>query len=1362
MEHIEIDKETLEQAYALLDEFKDDTLGPTGSLGQPALCETLKQLSNCLAGMNKKYGNFVLSSGDPAAGFVDILNATYAINDMANILNAAGDYKTGEMSREESAYEIAYGILDLGGRLTGGIGKLNFGATGTYCSLILGTGAACLKYGKSVIDLRLAQLEDATIVLDNLDNPEVWPEDSGDLKSYLLHSGIEESDVEELISILEDLETDTKNFQANIRYMDYLKTKRAAEEIDDFIANINQWVKECDDTHEGETTGSESTTSDDNSEVSKSNNSGSYKGSNVSKDKYSSILETSSSSSSSHGHLSVTTILTPHRLYNEIEFTPNDFTDYFKELMNTDPEKAQQEYSDLLDNIEKAKGYLYGDDTLESLEDLVDEIADEIPDIAGDEYEHSTDVQPPRDPLIIDLGGDGFSLKQVDKGVHFDLDKNGFAEKTGWAEPSEGFLAIDKNKSTFIDDGGELFGDQYVKSDGTTAVSGFDALRDLDDDIDEETGKKGNGIIDKYDSRFGELLVWKDLNQNGVSEENELQTLEEAGIESISLEINEGESEEVETGIIRSERSTVTKTNGDTVDIAEHWFQVKSHDTVEHDDDGNIITADSVDTFGNVRNLSDAIEEDDTRVLAGLVDAFKSSSDYAEKRVLIKKILFTITDSNDIGPGTRGGNIDARELNVIEKFMGRDFIGAEVSSTPNSLAAPMLKEVYYKLENLYFNLLNKESEAGKYLDQVLVNRDENGVPSLDYTFFNYSTALRMMLGDDVDDSVYSVASVLRQYDLAFKQTEFDTFTSDYTELSEHFSDMADMIKTGSVIYGGESGDKLNGSIAGDIIWGDGGSDTIKAGGGRDFIYGGEGDDVLEGGDGDDNYYFGNDHGKDTVKDRSGSTKLIFTDGISEDDYSSRITVSGKAISFTLENAETGDRVDLPDFIADPTNYSFIFEGSDSVSGVADERDTVNGTDGDDYLDASDGFNIFYGGEGDDTLAGGKDIDFMYGGNGNDLLLGRNGTNIMYGEGGNDTIYDGDDSGFLSGGTGDDMLYGGGGADVLDGGAGNDYLQGDHGNDTYIFGKGYDEDTIAASSDLHTIVIHDYTPGQMHCVRYHNNDLIIDFGSSNTDKLIVKSFFDFNANRDYNFVFDNGTVLGQNDIVAESAPIVGTDGDDYLYATDGNDTLDGGAGNDTLCGAGGTDKYIFGKGYGSDSINEWGSDKSVIVFKDIRSDEVTIADQWGSNLQIFVNDSEDVLTVNSFKWGQATYDFEFADGAKGYVDKNTWEFVFTKQPNPVEEDIEQAAAELLDTLYSDTADISSDLLSGSNDTVISELTDSVSANEENVSDLTDIQALLLAENMSAFGNDDQISDNMNIADITSDTSLTDSLLVGSLQ
>lgn len=52
--------------------------------------------------------------------------------------------------------------------------------------------------------------------------------------------------------------------------------------------------------------------------------------------------------------------------------------------------------------------------------------------------------------------------------------------------------------------------------------------------------------------------------------------------------------------------------------------------------------------------------------------------------------------------------------------------------------------------------------------------------------------------------------------------------------------------------------------------------------------------------------------------------------------------------------------------------------------------------------------------------------------------------------------------------------------------------------------------------------------------------------------------------------------------------------------------------------------------------------------------------------------------------------------------------------------------------------------------------------DDISDMTDIQAMLLAENMSAFGNDEQLADSISIADITADTSLTDSLLVGSLQ
>jgi Ca2+-binding RTX toxin-like protein len=231
---------------------------------------------------------------------------------------------------------------------------------------------------------------------------------------------------------------------------------------------------------------------------------------------------------------------------------------------------------------------------------------------------------------------------------------------------------------------------------------------------------------------------------------------------------------------------------------------------------------------------------------------------------------------------------------------------------------------------------------------------------------------------------------------------------------------------------------------------------------------------------------------------------------------------------------------------------------------------------------------------------------------------------------------------------------------LDGGKGDDYLQGDHGDDTYIFRSGYGNDVISESSGNNTVKIYDYSADQMENTRNAQNDLIIKFKNSE-DTLTITRFFDFNSNRDFNFEFENGTVIGQHDMPVHNSLITGTDENNYLNGTEINDIIDGGLGNDSLNGFGGEDTYIFGRGYGEDMINEWGSDHSFVDLKDINSDAVTVSDQWGSNLLISVKDSEDVLTVSNFKWGQASYTFRFADGAEGYVDRNTWELVLTKQP-----------------------------------------------------------------------------------------------------
>lgn len=120
-----------------------------------------------------------------------------------------------------------------------------------------------------------------------------------------------------------------------------------------------------------------------------------------------------------------------------------------------------------------------------------------------------------RDPLAIDLDGDGVETISLDQGVWFDYQGDGFAERTGWAHPDDGMLAVDYNYDNIIEDGKEL-------------VLDFEQLATYDDNSD--------GNISSSDSIFAKLRVWQDYNSNGYSDEGELRTLETVGIESISVE----------------------------------------------------------------------------------------------------------------------------------------------------------------------------------------------------------------------------------------------------------------------------------------------------------------------------------------------------------------------------------------------------------------------------------------------------------------------------------------------------------------------------------------------------------------------------------------------------------------------------------------------------------------------------------------------------------------------------------------------------------------------------------------------------------------------------------------------------------
>ncbi len=91
----------------------------------------------------------------------------------------------------------------------------------------------------------------------------------------------------------------------------------------------------------------------------------------------------------------------------------------------------------------------------------------------NDIYDRAERTRRRRDPLVFDLDGDGIETTSVYKGTYFDMDNDGFKQKTAWISNDDGFLVRDINDDGLINDGSELFGDATTKLDGTIATGGI-------------------------------------------------------------------------------------------------------------------------------------------------------------------------------------------------------------------------------------------------------------------------------------------------------------------------------------------------------------------------------------------------------------------------------------------------------------------------------------------------------------------------------------------------------------------------------------------------------------------------------------------------------------------------------------------------------------------------------------------------------------------------------------------------------------------------------------------------------------------------------------------------------------------------
>ena len=219
-------------------------------------------------------------------------------------------------------------------------------------------------------------------------------------------------------------------------------------------------------------------------------------------------------------------------------------------------------------------------------------------------------------PIVFDLDGDGIEtvgmVRQYaatpggtftpsgDDPILFDHNGDGVKTNTGWIGSDDGILVMDRNGNGIIDNGRELFGNFTPLYGGGTAVDGFAALAQEDTNQD--------GVVNHLDANWEKLKVWQDVNQDGISQAEELHTLEALGITGINVG-KTNTTQNLSNGNRIIGTGTFTRADGTTGNMADVWFQA---DTFTREFTDSIPVSEEVSSLpqmtgsGLVRDLQEA------------------------------------------------------------------------------------------------------------------------------------------------------------------------------------------------------------------------------------------------------------------------------------------------------------------------------------------------------------------------------------------------------------------------------------------------------------------------------------------------------------------------------------------------------------------------------------------------------------------------------------------------------------------------------------------------------------------------------------------------------------------------------------
>ncbi|MCA1492218.1 hypothetical protein I6F11_14935 [Ensifer sp. NBAIM29] len=806
-----------------------------------------------------------------------------------------------------------------------------------------------------------------------------------------------------------------------------------------------------------------------------------------------------------------------------------------------------------------------------------------------------------RDPLILDLDGDGVELSSLtDSNVHFDYDRDGFAEKTGWISADDGILVIDANSNGSVDDAGELF--------GSPSQDGFAVLETLDSNRD--------GKIDAEDDAFTQLRVWRDLDQDGVSDEGELMTLEEAGVTSISLVRTDvtGTNSGHDIGF----EAEFTRTDGTSGTAQTIYFATDRQDT-RADNTPDFVIADGVAMLpqlpgsGQINSLAwKATEDSEFREDWTALTDQAATLTPVELRSSFKSLLLRWASVDSLDENSRGEYVNAQHLAFVEHFFGTVY--KEVRRGQHSSTSPSRDTAGAAIEASFEEIVDVLLTA--FLSQVgrsVIVRGGELDAVVSSPYFAYAILDFSEPGETATPADRNVPQVV---DLITRMLPPEEGAA-AEFLMRALGGLEGMATTA---FGGDRGrywaavessmtqvtDAVLQQIATSIVkggaaFGSSDDDGLLQLEGDNLFDGGHGDDVLVSGAGSDIFIYRQGDGSDVIRDISKSVDeqdiLVLTDLNLTD-----LTFERIGDTLRIRIASTNETIVSEDFFR---SWGHENRGIDKIR-LADGSEVSR-----------------------------EQIARL------STMLGNDNANAL-------TDTESDD--ILRGDGGDDQITISGGSDTV----------------IYAVGDGYDviTDTSGLETETDILKLLGLRPEDIELSRV-GSDLVILVRSSGEQVTSTNFFRTDSATGTIGrwgidqIKFENGVAWDKATITSH-AWIRGDSSANSLSGDSTDNILFGGAGNDTLEGGMGSDTYVWKVGDGSDTIVEGQTTETPktdrLVLQDLRSGDVEFF-RRGTSLVIRVKATGEAIEVSNQFYGidniQEDWDatrfgleqIEFSDGSR---------------------------------------------------------------------------------------------------------------------